>query len=147
MQIIAIGRDKSSLLINAKMLLEKLGLDEDTLTADEFCNALLNLTDEERENIFTGCSDVPREVLHLIEGFHLRDISFYEDGLPHLNPEIFKMEQRNCFDDFYEMNHQYCRTPEEIKRNLKFEKNPMRIKQLNRELTDSCRFWKWKKGR
>lgn len=34
------------------------------------------------------------------------------------------------------------RTPEEIKRDIKYEKNPMRLKQLNRELNMSYKFWR-----
>ena len=34
------------------------------------------------------------------------------------------------------------RTPEEIKRDIKHEKNPMRLKQLNRELNDSYKYWR-----
>lgn len=34
------------------------------------------------------------------------------------------------------------RTPEAIKRDIKHEKNPMRLKQLNRELNLSYKFWR-----
>lgn len=37
------------------------------------------------------------------------------------------------------------RTPEEIKRDIKYEKNPMRLKQLNRELNASYKFWRKRK--
>lgn len=36
------------------------------------------------------------------------------------------------------------RSPEEIKRDIKHEKNPMRLKQLNRELNMSYKFWRKK---
>ena len=38
------------------------------------------------------------------------------------------------------------RLPSEIKKELKHEKNPMRIKQLNRELTESYRWYRRKRG-
>lgn len=38
-----------------------------------------------------------------------------------------------------------CRPPEEIKRDIKYEKNPMRLKQLNQELNASYKFYKRKK--
>lgn len=37
------------------------------------------------------------------------------------------------------------RPPEEIKRDIKYEKNPMRLKQLNQELNASYKFYKRKK--
>ena len=37
------------------------------------------------------------------------------------------------------------RPPEEIKRDIKYEKNPMRLKQLNQELNISYKFYKRKK--
>lgn len=36
------------------------------------------------------------------------------------------------------------RSPEEIKRNIKHEKNPMRLKQLNKELNESYKAYKRK---
>ena len=39
----------------------------------------------------------------------------------------------------------YVRTPEEIKKQIKHEKNPMRLKQLNRELNESYKVYKKKK--
>lgn len=41
-----------------------------------------------------------------------------------------------------DLNH---RTPEAIKRDIKHEKNPMRLKQLNRELNMSYKFWRKRK--
>lgn len=37
------------------------------------------------------------------------------------------------------------RTPEEIKKEIKHEKNPMRLKQLNKELNSSYVYWRKKK--
>lgn len=37
------------------------------------------------------------------------------------------------------------RTPEEIKKEIKHEKNPMRLKQLNKELNSSYIYWRKKK--
>ena len=39
------------------------------------------------------------------------------------------------------------RPPEEIKKDIKYEKNPMRLKQLNRELNESYKVYKRKRGR
>lgn len=39
----------------------------------------------------------------------------------------------------------FIRSPEEIKKQIKYEKNPMRLKQLNRELNDSYKMYR-KKG-
>lgn len=39
------------------------------------------------------------------------------------------------------------RTPEEIKKEIKHEKNPMRLKQLNKELNSSYIYWRKKKKR
>ena len=36
------------------------------------------------------------------------------------------------------------RSPEEIKKDIKYEKNPMRIKQLNKELNESYKVYKRK---
>ena len=42
----------------------------------------------------------------------------------------------------------YVRTPEEIKKQIKHEKNPMRLKQLNRELNESYKVYrKSKRGK
>jgi len=38
------------------------------------------------------------------------------------------------------------RTPEEIKRDIKHEKNPMRLKQLQKELNSSYVYWRKRKG-
>lgn len=38
----------------------------------------------------------------------------------------------------------YVRTPEEIKKQIKHEKNPMRLKQLNRELNESYKVYRKK---
>lgn len=38
------------------------------------------------------------------------------------------------------------RTPEEIKRDIKHEKNPMRLKQLQKELNSSYLYWKKRNG-
>lgn len=44
---------------------------------------------------------------------------------------------------FKNLEEIWCvRPPAEIKKELKHEKNPMRRKQLNRELTESCRWYK-----
>lgn len=40
---------------------------------------------------------------------------------------------------------QGVRPPSEIIKELKYERNPMRIKQLNRELTESYKLFKWYK--
>ena len=37
------------------------------------------------------------------------------------------------------------RTPEEIKKEIKHEKNPMRLKQLHKELNSSYIYWRKKK--
>lgn len=37
------------------------------------------------------------------------------------------------------------RPPEEIKKQIKYEKNPMRLKQLNRELNDSYKVYRKKR--
>lgn len=42
------------------------------------------------------------------------------------------------------INYKY-RPPEEIKRDIKHEKNPMRLKQLNQELNESYKYYKRKK--
>ena len=36
------------------------------------------------------------------------------------------------------------RPPAEIKKDIKYERNPMRLKQLNKELNESCKFYKRK---
>lgn len=38
------------------------------------------------------------------------------------------------------------RTPEEIKRDIKHERNPMRLKQLQKELNSSYLYWRKRKG-
>lgn len=38
------------------------------------------------------------------------------------------------------------RPPEEIKRDIKHEKNPMRLKQLQKELNSSYLYWRKRKG-
>lgn len=38
------------------------------------------------------------------------------------------------------------RSPEEIKKQIKYEKNPMRLKQLNRELNDSYNMYRKRGG-
>lgn len=38
------------------------------------------------------------------------------------------------------------RTPEEIKRDIKHERNPMRLKQLQKELNSSYVYWRKRKG-
>lgn len=38
------------------------------------------------------------------------------------------------------------RSPEEIKKDIKHEKNPMRLKQLNKELNESYKFYKRRKN-
>ena len=39
------------------------------------------------------------------------------------------------------------RPPEEIKKDIKYEKNPMRLKQLNKELNESYKAYKRKRGK
>lgn len=39
----------------------------------------------------------------------------------------------------------YVRPPEEIKKEIKHEKNPMRLKQLNRELNESYKVYRKKR--
>ena len=38
------------------------------------------------------------------------------------------------------------KSPEEIKKDIKHEKNPMRLKQLNKELNESYKFYKRRKN-
>lgn len=47
---------------------------------------------------------------------------------------------------FYDLDLENMeRTPEEIKKEIKHEKNPMRLKQLNKELNSSYIYWRKKK--
>ena len=68
-----------------------------------------------------------------------------------MNEEELKQSLMNCcvaVDDALEeliemISKTYnIRPPEEIKKQIKYEKNPMRLKQLNKELNDSYKFYR-----
>ncbi len=53
-------------------------------------------------------------------------------------------EELPALEMLYEMY--YVRPPEKIKKQIKHEKNPMRLKQLNRELNDSYKVYRKKRN-
>lgn len=129
MQVLISGEGNGkSLVINGKKLLEKLGLDENNLTSEMVAEKLLQLTNEEREALFFECSVCSRiDLLKMLDA-EVEIVSPF----PILDEKILKFNQEELFlpyEDYFE------RTPEVIKKELKYEKNPMRIRQLNQELT------------
>ena len=134
MQILACRNGEQKLVIDAMKLITKLGLEIETLTAEDVRNALINLSEEERENLFTECS--------IFNNYF--DIE--KASRPTLLTEnCFKMPKERDIYEIFERNHPIPRVPAEIRKDLRYEKNPMRKTQLNQELTASCRYWKYRK--
>ena len=122
MAIIAISGGEAKVAIDGKRFLDLLNLDEKIVTAEDISEKLLSLSDEERAKIFNECIVEDSEAFEILN----RTKKDYED--------IFSMPSNDEF--FYHDNLGY-RPPSEIKKELKYEKNPMRIKQLQKELNNS----------
>ena len=54
---------------------------------------------------------------------------------------VFSAELVSTWNEFVETSCD-MRVPEQIKRDIKHEKNPMKLKQLNQELNASYKYWK-----
>ena len=65
-----------------------------------------------------------------------------EDTLKAVSKQhIFNSELFPTWNEFVETSCD-MRVPEQIKRDIKHEKNPMKLKQLNQELNASYKYWK-----
>lgn len=137
MQVLASGNGRSNcFVIDGMKFLMELGFTEENVTAEAVAEALFNLSEEERNNLFSKCNITSER--ELLKYFGNEVII----NKPLLLPEIFDTQE---FRDYTPFEEKYFeRTPEVIKKELKYEKNPMRIKQLNQELTAAYRSLKGK---
>lgn len=137
MQVLASGNGRSNcFVIDGMKFLMELGFTEENVTAEAVAEALFNLSEEERNNLFSKCNITSER--ELLKYFGNEVII----NKPLLLPEIFDTQE---FRDYTPFEEKYFeRTPEAIKKELKYEKNPMRIKQLNQELTAAYRSLKGK---
>ena len=126
---------EKKLVIDAVKFIAELGLNIETLTAEDIKDSLMKLSEEEREELFTKCS-IFSDYFDLVE----------KSRSTLLAEGCFRLvdEERNYFD-IIDREKRHIRVPEEIKKDLKYEKNPMRKKQLNKELTESYRYFKYRR--
>lgn len=95
------------------------------------------------------------ELLHIKETASATEISnalmkYYRehDGdMSELGLDIIVKQPKLCFDyplqeDYIVSTYPFERTESEVRKDLKYEKNPMRIRQLNKELNDILRYRK-----
>jgi hypothetical protein len=95
------------------------------------------------------------ELLHIKETASETEIAYalrqyyreHNGDMSELGLDIIVNEPKLCFDlpeekDFIVSSYPFERTEVEVRKDLKYEKNPMRIRQLNRELNDILRYRK-----
>lgn len=113
-------------VIDGKRFLLILGLDEDTVKPETIAEALRRLSEEEMQELESCCVHV-------------------EDTLPHLNPEIFKSLKDNVeYIPTKEYDPMYTET--ELRKMIKYERNPMRKAMLQKELS-TMNMWNGKHSR
>lgn len=123
---------QGKLAIDGIKLLASLNVDIEVVTSEEICDKLLALSNEERIELFNSCLVEPASIYP----FEEKSKEYYESIFSH---KLLKEE----YNPFKPMEPYFCRPPETIKKELKYEKNPMKKKQLNRELNDSIKYFKY----
>lgn len=73
-----------------------------------------------------------------MDGFDIQEVEKFIEGLENAFQPLFEI--------FSPDTKSLMRTPVEIKKDIKHKKNPMRLKQLNRELNDSYKAFRFRKG-
>lgn len=95
------------------------------------------------------------EILHIKETASVTEISnalmkYYREhngDMSELGLDIIVNEPKLCFDypkeeDYIVSTYPFKRAESEVRKDLKYEKNPMRIRHLNKELNDILRYRK-----
>lgn len=98
------------------------------------------MTDEENEELKKILASLPDEIEISISILQNASVAFEKALEEAIQPLLQSME---IFFDEYCLD--YERPPEEIKRDIKHERNPMRLKQLQKELNSSYVYWRKKK--
>lgn len=99
------------------------------------------MTDEENEElkkILASSSDEIEISISILQNASVVFEKALEDSI---QPLLQSMEI--IYDKYY---LDFERPPEEIKRDIKHERNPMRLKQLQKELNSSYVYWRKRKG-
>ena len=132
MQILISGNEKK-LLIDGDKFLKNLGLDSKIkLESFDISEKLLEMDEEKRKELFNSCIIKETEVSLKGRFFNTEEILKNEEKKNHEFKKDLNKEFKNLS----------VRTPEEIKRELKYCKNYIRRKQLNKELTISYKYFK-----
>jgi len=96
--------------IDGKKFLAKIGCSESNVTAELVRDLLFVMSDSEREDLFAECTVITRE-----------------------EPCMFLDIKKSCI----EIGNYHFYSPVDIKKRLKYCKNPMERKNLQRELNDA----------
>ena len=99
------------------------------------------MTDEENEELKKILASSPDEIEISISILQNASVAFGKALEDTIQPLLQSMEI--IYNKYY---LDFERTPEEIKRDIKHERNPMRLKQLQKELNSSYVYWRKKKG-
>lgn len=99
------------------------------------------MTDEENEELKKILASSPDEIEVSISILKNASVAFGIALEDTIQPLLQSMEI--IYDKYY---LDFERTPEEIKKDIKHERNPMRLKQLQKELNSSYVYWRKKNG-
>lgn len=129
-------------VVDKDLLIEKLNLDKSKYTKEEVFEILKGLSQEELELLVNETSlDIP-EIKRAEEDKELsRDTNVI---LILDKPKIpsFDLSIPESQDEFFAPKECFMRTPSEIKKDIKYCKNPLQLKSLNKELSMSHKYWR-----
>lgn len=99
------------------------------------------MTDEENEELKKILASSPDEIEGSVIDLQNGIIGIGKAIEESIQPLLQSMDI--IYDKYY---LDFERPPEEIKRDIKHERNPMRLKQLQKELNSSYVYWRKRKG-
>lgn len=100
------------------------------------------MTDEENEELKKILASSPDEIEVSVIDLQNGIIGIGKAIEESIQPLLQSMEI--IYDKYY---LDFERPPEEIKRDIKHERNPMRLKQLQKELNSSYMYWRKENGK